>query len=34
MSEKVNTSSLKNQPDLNEVLLYWKGPSHPFKKKE
>lgn len=24
---------LKDRPDLNEVLLSWKGPSHPFKKR-
>lgn len=26
-------SSLKNKPDLNEVLLHWKSPSHPYKKR-
>ena len=26
-------SSLKNQPDLNEILLQWESPSHPFKKR-
>jgi hypothetical protein len=25
--------SLKNAPDLNEVLFSWKGPSHPYKKR-
>jgi len=25
--------SPENQPDLNEVLLSWKSPSHPFKKR-
>ncbi|OIO14058.1 hypothetical protein COV53_01205 [Candidatus Gottesmanbacteria bacterium CG11_big_fil_rev_8_21_14_0_20_37_11] len=24
---------LKNQPDLNEILLTWKSPSHPYKKR-
>lgn len=26
-------SAIKNQPDLNELLLSWKSPSHPFKKR-
>lgn len=26
-------SALKNQPNLNEVLLIWKAPSHPFKRR-
>lgn len=26
-------SALENKPDLNEILLSWKGPSHPFKKR-
>lgn len=25
---------LKNRPNLNEVLIAWKGPSHPFKKRD
>lgn len=29
-----SSSSLKNQPDLNEILLSWKSPSHPFKKRD
>src|SRR3989304_9772352 len=27
------SSVLKDRPDLNEILLSWKGPSHPFKKR-
>lgn len=26
-------SALKDKPDLNEILLSWKSPSHPFKKR-
>lgn len=26
-------SALKDRPDLNEILLSWKSPSHPFKKR-
>lgn len=26
-------SALKDKPDLNELLLVWKSPSHPFKKR-
>ena len=33
MTTHDDTSSLKNQQDLNEVLLFWKSPSHPFKKR-
>jgi hypothetical protein len=31
--DKNKPISLKNSPDLNEVLFSWKGPSHPFKKR-
>lgn len=27
------TSALTDKPNLNETLLSWKGPSHPFKKR-
>lgn len=27
------TSALSDKPNLNETLLSWKGPSHPFKKR-
>lgn len=33
MSARSTNSPLENQPDLNEVLLSWKSPSHPFKKR-
>jgi hypothetical protein len=33
MPAETTPSSLENQPDLNEVLLSWKSPSHPFKKR-
>ncbi len=29
-----NPSVLKDKPDLNEILITWKGPSHPFKKRD
>lgn len=34
MEEPLQTNSLNNQPDLNEILLTWKSPSHPFKKRD
>lgn len=33
MTAQNKPSSLKDKPDLNEVLLSWKSPSHPFKKR-
>jgi hypothetical protein len=27
-------SAISDKPDLNEILLSWKGPSHPFKKRD
>ena len=33
MAEVKKVSDLTNRPDLNEVLLAWKSPSHPFKKR-
>lgn len=33
MSSTDKVSALEKQPDLNEVLLSWKSPSHPFKKR-
>ncbi|MBI4067531.1 hypothetical protein HY407_04035 [Candidatus Gottesmanbacteria bacterium] len=27
------SSALKDKPDLNEILINWKGPSHPYKKR-
>lgn len=26
-------SAIQNRPDLNEIILSWKSPSHPFKKR-
>lgn len=34
MPDQVAPSALKNRPDLNEILLTWKSPSHPFKKRD
>jgi len=33
MSDAAQTNSSKDQPNLNEVLLSWKSPSHPFRKR-
>lgn len=33
MTAQQTASAIKNQPDLNEVLLSWRSPSHPFKKR-
>lgn len=33
MPDETAPSALKNRPDLNEILLSWKSPSHPFKKR-
>lgn len=33
MSTATVSGQLKDKPNLNEVLLSWKGPSHPFKKR-
>lgn len=33
MPTDVAPSALKDRPDLNEILLSWKSPSHPFKKR-
>ena len=33
MLEPVPTNSSKTQENLNEVLLSWKSPSHPFRKR-
>lgn len=33
MSAADTPSILDKQPDLNEILLSWKSPSHPFKKR-
>lgn len=33
MAEIKSTSDVTNKPDLNEILLAWKSPSHPFKKR-
>lgn len=33
MTDNPATSALVNKPNLNETLLSWKGPSHPFKKR-
>lgn len=33
MSTAAVASSLPNQQDLNQILLSWKSPSHPFKKR-
>lgn len=33
MSDSAPSSALKNRSDLNEVLLSWKSPSHPFRKR-
>ncbi len=34
MEEHHTVDSLKDKPNLNEVLLEWKGPSYPFKKRD
>lgn len=33
MNTDAAPSALKDKPDLNEILLSWKSPSHPFKKR-
>ena len=33
MTAQHSSSALKDKPDLNEILLSWKSPSHPFKKR-
>ncbi len=33
MNTDAAPSALKDRPDLNELLLSWKSPSHPFKKR-
>lgn len=33
MPAQTAPSALKDKPDLNELLLSWKSPSHPFKKR-
>ena len=33
MQNETAPSALKDRPDLNEILLSWKSPSHPFKKR-
>lgn len=33
MPADTTPSALKDRPDLNETLLSWKSPSHPFKKR-
>ncbi len=33
MTSPTAPSALKDKPDLNELLLSWKSPSHPFKKR-
>lgn len=34
MTTPAKTDPLINKPDINEVLLSWKSPSHPFKKRD
>jgi hypothetical protein len=34
MSAASTPSALDDKPNLNEILLSWKGPSHPFKKRD
>lgn len=34
MPDLTAPSALKDKPDLNEILLSWKSPSHPFKKRD
>lgn len=34
MVDDTASNALKNRPDLNEILLEWKSPSHPFKKRD
>ncbi len=34
MPEPETNNYLKNQPNLNDILLSWKSPSHPFKKRD
>jgi hypothetical protein len=33
MPADTSKNSIKDQPDLNEILLNWNSPSHPFKKR-
>ena len=33
MSVTKSENTMPDPPDLNEVLLFWKSPSHPFKKR-
>lgn len=33
MTAQTEDSSVKDRPDLNEVLFSWKSPSHPYKKR-
>lgn len=34
MSAQATPSAISDRPNLNEVLISWKGPSHPFKKRD
>lgn len=34
MNESKTSKAVEDQPDLNAVLLSWKSPSHPFKKRD
>lgn len=33
-AQDIKPDTLKNEPDLNEILLTWKSPSHPFKRRD
>lgn len=34
MVKDILSDNIKNRPDLNEVILDWKSPSHPYKKRD